>query len=72
MRVTYSTRGKAAYIYLKDIEPGEAVLQHRVEESHARGEIILDFDKKGRLIGIEVLDAMRGLPQGFLDSAERI
>jgi uncharacterized protein YuzE len=72
MRVTFDRAGNAAYIYLKDIERGESARQHRVDEPHTRGMIALDFDKKGRRIGIEVLDATRALPQQVLDSAERI
>jgi hypothetical protein len=38
----------------------------------AAAAMILDFDKKGRLIGSEVLGPREALPQGFLDEAERI
>jgi uncharacterized protein YuzE len=72
MRVTFDRGGNAAYIYLKEIGEGEAVRQHLVDEPHTRGMIVLDFDKKGRLIGIEVLDATRALPQEVLDHAERL
>jgi uncharacterized protein YuzE len=34
--------------------------------------IVLDFDMKGRRIGIEVLDATRALPDELLRNAERI
>jgi uncharacterized protein YuzE len=37
-----------------------------------RGGVILDFDKRGRLIGVEILNATAALPEGFLDQAERI
>ena len=72
MRVTFDRSGNSAYIYLKDIERRESARQHHVDEPHTRGMIVLDFDKKGRLIGIEVLDATRALPQEVLDAAERI
>ncbi|MDX6481915.1 MAG: hypothetical protein QOG85_2425 [Gaiellaceae bacterium] len=72
MRVTFNRSGNSAYIYLKEIVEGEAVRQHHVDEPHARGMFILDFDKKGRLIGIEILDATKALPPGLLDKAERI
>jgi uncharacterized protein YuzE len=38
----------------------------------SRGDVILDFDGNGRLIGIEVLNASRTLPTELLESAERI
>jgi uncharacterized protein YuzE len=36
------------------------------------GQIHLDFDKEGRLIGIEVLDASQKLPPAVLKSASAI
>jgi uncharacterized protein YuzE len=71
MRVTYDTEVNAAYIYLKDIAPGEARHQVGVQDPTPRGQVILDFDAEGTLIGIEVLDAKEGLPQELLDQAER-
>jgi uncharacterized protein YuzE len=72
MRVTFERSSNAAYIALKEIGDGEAARQHVVDEPHTRGMIVLDFDKKGRLIGIEVLDATRALPQEVLEHAERL
>ena len=73
MRAEFDRSSNAAYIYLQEsIGQGEAVLQHEVDEPHTRGMIVLDFDKKGRLIGIEVLDATRALPEAVLRGAERI
>jgi uncharacterized protein YuzE len=64
-RVTYDAEANAAYIYLADaIGRGEAVRQQVVD-----GDIILDFDASGRLLGIEVLDARRRLPDGILAMA---
>jgi uncharacterized protein YuzE len=54
VRATFDRSANAAYIDLKDHAEGEAVRQHHVDEPRIRGEIVLDFDKKGRLIGIEV------------------
>ncbi len=67
MRVTFDRKANAAYIYLVDIGPGEAVKQETTG-----GPVILDFDRSGRLIGIEVLNASEFLPQEILDNAERI
>jgi uncharacterized protein YuzE len=72
VRIEFDREANAAYIYLKDIASGEATRQHVVDEPHTRGMIVLDFDKKGRLIGVEVLDATRALPQELLDRAERL
>jgi uncharacterized protein YuzE len=35
------------------------------------GQIHLDFDKRGKLIGIEALDASRLLPEALLSTASR-
>jgi uncharacterized protein YuzE len=72
MRVTFNRRDNAVYIAFKDVAAGESARQHQVDEPHTRGMIGLDFDKKGRLIGIEVLDATQALPPELLDHAERI
>lgn len=72
MRVTFDSRANAAYIYLKDTAAGESAHQELVAERHTRGMVVLDFDRMGRLIGIEVMDATKTLPQGFLEDAERI
>jgi len=40
-------------------------------EHDVRGDFKFEFDKKGRLLGIEVKFAASALPTGFLDNAER-
>jgi uncharacterized protein YuzE len=78
VRITFDRTANAAYIYLTNIGPGEAVRQHLVDvprvsgEPPFRGDIILDFNAKGRFTGIEVLEATKVLPYEFLDHAERI
>jgi uncharacterized protein YuzE len=71
MRVTYDKEGDAAYIYLTPIPPGAAVRQEHVT-GEAKGELILDFDRVGRLLGIEVLGASRYLPPSVIAAAESI
>jgi len=73
MRATYDRTVDAAMIYLRDIEPLGA--KHTVPvwaEAGAAGDVILDFDGEGRLIGIEVLNASRVLPREVLAAAEKI
>lgn len=73
MRVTIDDSGDAAYIYLRDIGPGEVKYSHNCLPSDVRGHMInLDFDEENRLIGIEVLAAKVALPKSLLDSAEPI
>ena len=64
MRVTYDPESDAAYVYLAQTKLGEAVEQRFVE-----GGLILDFDKDGRLLGIEALDATRQLRPEILRDA---
>ena len=69
MRVNYDSEADAAYISLKSIGSGEASQQVAVKSEAAAGKIILDLDDEGRLVGIEVLNARRGLPADLLDQA---
>ncbi len=64
--------GDAAYIYLRDIGVGDAAWQHAVDDDRAAGMVVLDFDIDGRLIGVEVVGASRGLPREILEAAEQI
>ena len=74
MRVTYDPYVDAAYICLREIEPGGSARTLPVEDVDdvSKGSFVLDFDKEGRLIGIEVLNASRALPKALLDDAEQL
>ena len=66
VRVTYDPTVDAAYIYLADsIRVGEVAHTEPGDPGHAYG-VNLDFAKDGRLLGIEVLDASKRLPETFL------
>ncbi len=57
MKIEYDKEADAAYIYLvESIGKGEAVKTIELNQN-----IILDFDKQGKLLGIEVLDASKTL-----------
>ena len=59
MKMTYDEDANAAYIYLKGkIEKGEVKKTISLNEN-----IILDFDKNEKLIGIEVLNASKVMPK---------
>jgi uncharacterized protein YuzE len=72
MRVTYDREVNTAYISFLDREGrvGEAVKQIPVPEAGATARIVLDIDRDGRLIGIEVFDAREKLPVELLDRAQ--
>ena len=59
MKITYSKESDAAYIYLKNISPGEVKETIELNEN-----IILDFDSQKKLIGIEILSASKIMPKG--------
>ena len=73
MKVTLDRSADAAYIYLAEIGPGEAVQTHAIFPSEVGGHMInLDFDRNWRLLGVEILDASKALPSQVLDQAEVI
>ncbi|MEV6032582.1 DUF2283 domain-containing protein [Nonomuraea sp. NPDC052116] len=58
MRIERDDENDVAYIYLvEEIGQGEADSQFLVERDGMPGEVVLDFDAGGRLLGIEVLGA---------------
>jgi hypothetical protein len=78
MYVTLESQNKMACIGLRP--HGEGIVaesgpladlrrRRRVQTLH---DLILDFDAKGRLIGIEVMNAKQVLPGALLDEAKRI
>lgn len=62
--VTRDTHANAAYIYLAPIGPGDSARQIHVDLP--RGAMVLDLNSRGRLIGIEILNASRVLPESIL------
>jgi uncharacterized protein YuzE len=78
MYVTLDSQHKMAYIGLREHEEGivaeslslgEFAAEAGIETLH---DLILDFDAKGRLIGIEVMNAKKVLPDALLANAKRI
>ncbi|GAB2968374.1 DUF2283 domain-containing protein [Frigoribacterium salinisoli] len=73
MKITYDTDANAAYIQIVgSVGAGEATQQiHSIETPGGKGEIILDFDMDGRLLGLELLNAREILPERVIqDSLE--
>jgi uncharacterized protein YuzE len=67
MNVSYDAKADAIYIQLADeILLGGVKKTYPCDPLEVGGEINLDFDAAGRLIGIEVLDASKKLPQSVL------
>jgi uncharacterized protein YuzE len=58
LRIEHDDENDVAYIYLVDeLGQGEAEAQVLVEREGMPGEVVLDFDAQGHLLGIEVLGA---------------
>jgi len=72
MRITYDQTVDAAYIALVDEIADGAVTQqlHSLATPGELGEVTLDFDENGRLLGVEVLGATNVLPKEVLAVAE--
>ncbi len=71
MKIDYDESADAAYISLLPIiTEGVVERTYTCNPEEVGGEINLDFDGKGRLIGIEVLDARQLLPTALLPEAK--
>ncbi|MFI5497298.1 DUF2283 domain-containing protein [Actinoplanes sp. NPDC051859] len=71
MRLTFDPEADAAYLYLEEIPPGAAV-QNVVVERDGKGDIVLDFDADGYLLGVEVIGAEALVRAATLDKADRL
>jgi uncharacterized protein YuzE len=70
MKITHDKSIDAAYIYLTDnISAGGIAKTYCCDPLEVNGQINLDFDHEGRLVGIEVLDASKRLPKVVLDES---
>ena len=65
MKITIDKEADAAYIYFKDIAPGEVKKTISLNDS-----INIDLDENDKTIGIEILDASKNLPQAVIQSRE--
>ena len=66
MKITYDKSVDAVYISLVDnVTFGCVDFTYGCDPQEINGQIQLDFDKDGCLVGIEVLQASKKLPQVF-------
>ena len=67
MRIEYDQEVDAAYIYIVDEIPAGSVARTiSVDPEAIAGMVNLDLDDRGRILGLEVLDARKLLPPGLL------
>lgn len=73
MNITYDKEADAAYVHLVDeLRDGEASTQvHSIMTPGLKGEIIIDFDAGGRILGVEILGAKDVLREETLALAKR-
>ena len=62
IKTRYDKTTDSLFLYLCDIAPG--AVHHSVEAVEQR--IMLDFDDRDRMLGIEILDARKTVPKEFL------
>ncbi|WP_343320506.1 DUF2283 domain-containing protein (plasmid) [Arthrobacter sp. TMP15] len=74
MHITYDSESDAAYIRIGGpIAAGQATQQlHSIQTPGGNGEIILDFDDAGHLLGVEVLFASSVLAPEVLTSVTKL
>ena len=60
MRINYDEADDAIYIRFSDAK--------YYQSDEVRDGVILDFDKKGKIIALEVLDVSKHLPKESMDS----
>lgn len=72
MRITLDTEVNAAYVAIADdVRDGDAVEQVVIERPD-RGDVVLDFDAAGHLLGIEIIGANELLRESVLAAAEHL
>ncbi len=69
MNITYDMHADSVYIYLTEKKEIEVSHTYLCDPREVEGMINLDFDKEGKLIGIEVIGAKSKLPTELLKSA---
>lgn len=72
VRVTHDRRTNTVYIYLTEYEDADVARWYTLVEHDVQGDFWFEFDKSGRLLGIEVKFAAQGLPPDVLEEAELV
>ena len=69
MKITYDASVDAAYLKLKSEQDQTPFgFTYCCDPAEVDGQIHLDFDEEGRLIGVEVLNAKDKLPKNLVES----
>jgi uncharacterized protein YuzE len=71
MRLTFDPEADAAYLNIEEIPPGAAV-ENVVVGREGKGDIVLDFDADGYLLGVEIIGAEALVHAAALETADRL
>jgi uncharacterized protein YuzE len=73
MKITYDRSIDAVYIYLNiKANKGQVAKTYPCNPIEVGGEINLDFDSDGKLLGVEVMNASNKLSKDIIENAENI
>ncbi len=72
MRIAYNGKTDTGYIRLTDYEDGDVARWRLLADDEIGGMFTFDFDKAGRLLGIEIKLASWAVPPEFWEDAERV
>lgn len=70
MHMSYDSEANAAYLTIEQDIPGGSAIENVVVERPGQGDIVLDFDANGRLLGVEVIGARELLSADVLATAD--
>jgi uncharacterized protein YuzE len=72
MRLTYDPESGMAYLYLQEKPSGEAFDRSvELDDDELPDSLVVDIDREGRLIGIEIFGADHCLSPQLREQAER-
>ena len=71
-RERYDPTADAAYVYLRKIEPGDAVRQVELFGGLTPGMRLVDYDREGRVLGVEFLAVSEGIDLDGVPQAEAV
>jgi uncharacterized protein YuzE len=72
MRITFDPEADAAYVFLEHNIATGAAVENVVVGREGKGDLVLDFDADGYLLGVEIIGATELVHRSVLAAAERL
>lgn len=70
MRITYDPSADMGYVRLVEpMEPGSVERSVVIEHGELHGDVVIDLDREGRIVGLEIFQAGKQLPRAALGGA---